>query len=580
MKKYLREYFYILGDKRIKLALIVTLFILSSLLELIGIGLIGPFMGAIISPDDSSGFGPFVMLKNYFSYDTKDFILVLGGGIIGVFYIKGFSAYWVHKSIVRFSFEHQAFIISKLMKAYQNMPYEMHLLRNSSSIINVISGHVRFYTEMTLMASLKLASECIIFLSIIILLAITNFWATSMLGVLILIIFLAYDALVKKPFHNAGRETAISSENVIKGVNEGIGGLKEITILGKKNYFHRKVKQAAYRYAEYAAKAQAMQNIPRYMLESAVISFVITFAIYSLYTKGNVASAMSVIGMFAVAAVRLMPSAYQMSVTFTNLRFSKHHMGELYQDLKDLDKYDGARETNKDKDNVEQRRFEKLTFQNVNYRYPESGTDTLEGLELEILKGDCIGIIGKSGSGKTTLIDIILGLLTPQKGKVSLNDMPLNESINSWYEMVAYIPQDIYLTDDSLKRNIALGIDDKNIDDEKINQAISMAQLTQVVGGLDDGVDTVLGENGVKLSGGQKQRVALARAIYHEREVIIMDEATSALDSETEKQVVTEINSLKGKKTLIIIAHRLSTVKNCNRIVTIANGKIVQEKLN
>lgn len=576
MNKYIQQYFYILGDKRIRLALIVGLFVFSSLLELIGIGLVGPFMGAIISPDTIMvGSGVFEGFKEHLPNNPKDFILFLGIGIICIFYIKGFTAYWVQKTIVKFSFDHQAHIISKLMKAYQSMPYEEHLRRNSASFINTVTGHTRFYTEMTLMASLKFVSELIIFVSILMLLTVTNVGATAMLGLLILVVFFIYDSLVKKSFKNAGRETAKSSENVIKGVNEGIGGLKEIRILGRAGYFHEKVKNAAYRYAKYGAKAQAMQNIPRYMLESAVISFVIIFAIYTLYTKDNIAGAMAIIGMFAVAAVRLMPSTYQMSVAFTSLRFSKHHMSELYQDLLDLREYGFHKtphELNLPKEFSE---FKELIISNVDYKYPETKSSAINELNLKILKGDCIGVVGKSGSGKTTLIDIVLGLLIPLKGEVLLNNVPMKECISSWYEMVAYIPQDIYLLDDTLRRNIALGINDEDINDTKIREAIHTAQLEHVVAGLHEGLDTILGENGAKLSGGQKQRVALARAIYHEREVIIMDEATSALDSETEEQVVSEINNLKGKKTLIIIAHRLSTVSNCNRIITINDGQIV-----
>ena len=581
MNKYIQHYFYILGEKRIRLVLIVVLFILASFLELIGIGLVGPFIGAIISPDNVNvDFGIFELFRKYLPDDTKGFILILGGGIISVFYIKGFAAYWVQRIIVKFSFNHQAYIISKLMTAYQSMPYENHLSRNSASLINTISGHIRLYTEQTLMASLKLVSELIIFCSIIVLLAATNIWATSILGVLILIVFFMYDFLVKESFQESGRRTAESSEEVIRGVSEGIGGLKEIRILGKNDYFHRKVKGAAYRYAEYGAKAQAMQNIPRYMLESAVVSFVIILAIYTLYTNGDVASALSVIGMFAVAAVRLMPSTYQMSIALTSLRFSKHHMNELYEDLLDLKKYSDSIKNEKDKFKNESHKFANLTLNKINYQYPEANSYAIKNLDLKISKGDCIGVIGKSGSGKTTLIDIVLGLLQPLNGEVLLNDVPIDKCLSSWHGMVAYIPQDIYLVDDSLRKNIALGVNDEDIDEDKVKNAINMAQLNHVVDGLPEGEDAILGENGIKLSGGQKQRVALARAIYHEREVIVMDEATSALDSETEEQVVAEINSLKGKKTLVIIAHRLSTIKNCNRIITIENGMITMDELN
>lgn len=578
VKNYLKKYFFVLGEKKRKFPIIIGCFILASMLDLLSIGLVGPFVASVISPTDVIGrFYLLGDLKQKYCPDNKDFVLALGVIIILAFYAKGVISYFVHKFIVKFSFGHQADMIKLLVSSYQSMDYEEVIEKNTSSLLNTVSGNVRVYVEMTLMSSLKLLSELFVFITVIYLLAITNISAMLLLGMLFVIVFVFYDKYAKKPFKLSGQMTALASESILRGIRECMGSIKEVKILNKRSFFFSRIGAAAEKYAEFGSKAQALQNIPRYLLESTVVSFVIVLAGYTVFSDFEPAQAMAVLGVFAVASVRLLPSVFQISVAFSNMRFSEHHLYELYDDLISLEKSHLKPKKEIFEDNYvdDGESFKSLKLECVSYQYPQSKKYAVSQLNFEIRKGECVGITGKSGSGKTTLIDIMLGLLTPKEGRVILNELPLSEHIDFWYKTVMYIPQTIFLIDDSIKNNIALG--EVEIDNSRLESAIISSQLDTVVKNLPHGVDTCIGEDGVKLSGGQRQRVALARALYHQREVIILDEATSALDAETEKQVVDEINQLKGKKTLIVIAHRFETLKYCDRIVEIQDGRLIEK---
>ena len=282
--------------------------------------------------------------------------------------------------------------------------------------------------------------------------------------------------------------------------------------------------------------------------------------------------------MFGVAALRLIPSANRISGAVISVRYGSFAMNELYRDVNETQNINldfpliGSHDL---KPKVSKFKFRKLEVKNISYLYPQADTDAISNLSMVVDSNQSIGIIGKSGSGKTTLINIILGLLTPQKGTVEVNGVPIKNDLRSWLDIVAYIPQDVFIFDDTIRRNIAMGVPDEKIDMEKLAQSIAVAQLKDVVNKLPDNIETIVGERGVRLSGGERQRLALARSFYHEREVIIMDEATAALDNETERQLVGAINEFKIHKTMIIIAHRLSTLKDCNIIYEVDNGRII-----
>jgi ABC-type bacteriocin/lantibiotic exporter with double-glycine peptidase domain len=345
-------------------------------------------------------------------------------------------------------------------------------------------------------------------------------------------------------------------------------------VLNIENYFYNSVVNNASKYANAAVNSSVIQSIPKVLLELILVVFIVLLVYFSILSGNKTDDLLPILGMFGVAAIRLAPSASQIINSVSNIRFGGHTVDTIYKDL--IVKSD-SQELFIDNSNTNtNEEFNSLQVKDVEFAYMSSDTPVLKNMSLEIKKGEAIGIIGTSGSGKTTLIDLMLGLLELKKGCILYNGKDITKSPSSWRAKVAYIPQNIFLTDESMRKNIALGVSDSKIDNNKVIESIRKSMLTDLLNTLPNGVDTILGENGVRLSGGQRQRIALARAFYHEREILIMDEATSALDNETEAEIVNEIKRLKGKKTIIIVAHRLSTIQHCDRIYRLGKGKVIE----
>ncbi len=544
------------------------------------IGIISPYISILTSPEKISEEKLWQSFNSLFGInEIHQSITVLSLLIVVLFIIKGVIAYWIQRKIVRYSMDKQSELVSKLMSAYQEMPYYFHIKRNSASLIQAITEHISNFSHQTLIASLRLISELIVLFLILILLSFTNFFAMIAVSFVLSVVYLLYDKIVKDKIHRAGQKAAETNEGIIKGVNQGIGGLKEIRIFGRENYFHNKVSDYAAEYAEVSSQYQALKIIPRYLFEISIVSLTIIFCIIIFNSGNNFVEYLPSLGMFAIAAMRLIPSANQISTAVTSMRFSVFSLNQLYDDLNEINKMSlnskimdikdrkGIRSANSN--------FSKIEIKEISYRYPDADSYALSDLSLNIEQGQSIGLIGQSGSGKTTLVNVLLGLLTPEKGVIEVDKIPINKNLRSWMNLIAYIPQDGFIIDDTIRRNIAFGIFDKEIDEKKMMESLQTAQLKNMVSELPKGLNNNVGENGMMLSGGERQRVALARSFYHEREIIIMDEATASLDNDTELQLVEAINEFKEGKTMIIIAHRLSTVKNCDIIYKLDQGRII-----
>ena len=316
-----------------------------------------------------------------------------------------------------------------------------------------------------------------------------------------------------------------------------------------------------------------ISSVPRYFLELIMIVFIVVIVVIYSFQEKELELVVPILTMFSIAAIRLFPTVNQIVGGISHIRFGRPVVALLYKDLKDAD-LNNFNYTTTIKN--EASKFESIELRNVSYTYPSRDLKVINDLSIKIKKGDSVGIIGPSGSGKTTLLDILLGLIEVDKGSVLFNGGDLNIHLQDWKSHVAYIPQNIFIIDDTIARNVALGVPDDKIDFNMLDNAINQSKLAELLNQMPDGLNTILGEDGVQLSGGQRQRVALARAFYHNRDILVMDEATSALDNETESEIVEEIKSLKGNKTLIVIAHRLSTVKHCDYIYKIEKGKITK----
>ena len=576
MKKfqYLRKILILLGEERRKLPKLFMFFFGVSVLDLAGLGLIGPYVALVINAQTSSG--PFKDFALFLGLPTESqkLLLLLSLLLFCVFLAKTIAAIGIHSMIIRFSEHQQARLRSFLMQAYQNLPYEDYLRRNSSEYIYNIQNLTQQFSEGVVLTGMRTLSDGIIAVAILGVLAWTDGLALLLLISLLGTMVFGYDLCLHRQVSGYGIKANQAATQVVKGIHEGVEGLKEIRILGQESHFHRIVHDEARKYSDYRARHQIISTIPRYSLEWLMVTFVVLLVIVFLISHLPLSSLIPTLSVFGLAAMRLLPMVNTLSYSLTSLRFHRDAVLRLHRDISQLQK---IRLAPSRIEPVSPASFEDLKLHGIRFRYPQATQDALIHLSLEIRAGESIGLIGTSGSGKTTLVDVLLGLLEPQDGEILYNGGSLSERLNEWCSQVAYLPQEVFLVDDTLRHNVALGVDDAKIDTPCLHKALQQARLQELVSQLPNGVNTRLGERGVRLSGGQRQRVALARAFYHGRSVLVLDEATSALDNKTEREIVSEIQKLKGEKTILVVAHRLTTVEHCDRIYRLERGRIIEE---
>ncbi|MEL7038727.1 MAG: ABC transporter ATP-binding protein [Cyanobacteria bacterium J06592_8] len=596
MVKYLSKILYVLPAKINSLILLIFSFILVSSLEAFGLGVIGPFMGLATQPDIIYEIPLLNFLYEKFSFQQeRDFVATVGCLIIVLFTVKSLVNWSVQVSVFRFSYEQKCELTKKLMKGYLTAPYTFHLRKNSAHIIQNIVNETKAFADRILIPFLNLTSNLIISLCLIGLLVITNITAIVVVLGILLPLFLLFNTF-KNNIKEWGRQGSLSNQEIIRYVNHGLGGIKETKVIGCESYFESKVVGQAHRFAQVMNKFYSYRLFPRILIETILIAFLVGLIVISILLGNDVQNLIPTLSVFALVAIRLVPALTNISNGVNVLRNSAHSLDRIYADLKELesvDIYKNHQTLTKSSYNsvksIDKKHSEKpfhtqsqlelrneIVLEGIRYRYPEAQTDSLQGISLSIAKGQSIAFIGKSGAGKTTLVDTLLGLLIPQEGDIKVDGQSIySDGLESWKKMVGYIPQSIFLTDDTIEKNIAFGVSEDLIDSQKIHKAMRDAQLLEVVEQLPNGLKTLVGERGVLLSGGQRQRVGIARALYHDREILVLDEATAALDNETENLVTQAINALQGSKTLILIAHRLSTVEKCNVIYEMERGKII-----
>jgi ATP-binding cassette, subfamily B, bacterial PglK len=576
--KYLREIIFLAGDDRKKIKWMALAFFLLSIFDLVGIGLIVPYIALIANPEifTQSNFYP-LFLSIGFSPTTDESLVALSYVLLTIFFLKTVSVIWINRTILRFCFKRGAKLRYFLMRSYQDLPYSEYTNRNSSEYIYNIQSLTNQYSQVILQSFLRLISDGAVGIMILILLAWSNGPAFVLLVFLLGGLVLLYDIFFRKRIHLFGKLSNDYSTKMLQGVHEGMEGLKEIRILGKEAFFYSVVKENAKKYSEVGAKSLIISTAPRYLLEFILVLFMVLLTLGAIILEQDSAKLLATFSMFGVASMRLIPSVNQVISGVTQLRFGRHSVSLLYSDMRKIDNLSKKNSFNNNSiDSNKQKSFESIALKNIDFSYLGKGDRVIKDISFKIKAGESIGIVGSSGSGKTTMVDLMLGLLNPNEGMVLYNDTPLKENLAQWHSQVAYLPQQIFLIDNTLRNNIALGVKEEEINNIMIDESLHQARLIELVKQLPNGVDTILGERGVRLSGGQRQRVALARAFYHQRSVLIMDESTSALDNETESEIVEEIKRLKGKKTVIVIAHRLTTVQHCDRIYRLDNGKIIE----
>ena len=588
MIKYFAKVWYILKGSRKKLPWLLLLFILSSVLEALGIGLIGPFLSIAQQPERIHE----IPLLNwvYLQLDlqsSSQFIPVLGLFIAVVFCLKSILYFFSEKNIFRFGFNQKGHLISKLFGVYLSVPYIFYLRKNTASIIKNTIVETENFTIQCLLPLLKAIANLTVVFVLVLLLATTDLLLFVIIIGIFLPTFLIFYKL-KKQFKKWGKQVSQSSQEIIRILNHGLGSVKDTRVIGCEPYFQEQMQQQVQKFANAATSAKSFQKLPRIVIETCLILFLVLFiSIYQIFFEQNLQDLISILAVFAVAAIRLIPAASISIQAMGQMQNASYSVDMLYLDLKEIEnqgeiKHPVHSSAIGNLDSYPSSVNPTLTFinhvelSNVVYRYPGTSKAALDNISLTIQKGQSIALIGKSGAGKTTLVDVILGLLELESGDILVDDVSIYKDIRSWQNLIGYIPQSIFLMDETIERNIAFGVPDYLIDAERMNKAIQAAQLTELIEQLPNGIKTTVGERGIRLSGGQRQRIGIARVLYHEREILVLDEATSALDNETEKLVSEAIKSLSGTKTMIIIAHRLTTVEHCDCIYLLEKGRLVK----
>ncbi|VEP12681.1 ABC transporter ATP-binding protein [Hyella patelloides LEGE 07179] len=580
MIKYLVKFLYILPASNSQLIILILLFIGVSILETFGISLIGPFISLSGNPDFITDNHILNQIYQYFGFqDQRRFIALLGLFIITVFCIKSLISWYVQSYVFIFASKQKVKLTNRLMHAYLYASYTFHLNKSSASIIHNIIGETQRFNVIihTFLISI---SNLIVILFLALLLGTTSSLALiSLLLMGLPLIFLLN--LFKQKVVRWGRMLSESNEEIIRSVNHGLGGIKETQVIGCEHYFEEQIDRQATIYADASGAFHSFKLCPRILIETLLVIFLVGFtSVFLLYSQQDIDRLTSVLSVFAIASIRLIPSITNLANGISKLQSSKFVLDKLYFDLQKLKST--KQESYQPKTIGSYQDKNTIVFRNqilldkISYCYPNVNELALKDISLRLKKGESIALIGKSGAGKTTLVDVILGLLIPQQGNITVDGDSIYDNLRSWQNMVGYIPQSIFLIEDTIRKNIAFGVPEDLIDYQKLYQAIKAAQLQELVDELPNGIETFVGERGVRLSGGQRQRIGIARALYHEREILVLDEATAALDNETESLVTEAIKSLSGQKTIIIIAHRLTTVEHCDRIYLMEKGKIIK----
>lgn len=574
MREYFKKIIYIFGDSYLSLALFFLMFLFSSLLELLGLSLIGPYVSIFIDPENSKKYLLFINDLLRINLSNKEFILLVSSFIFLVVVIKTILIVITNYKIVKFAMLKQHLIRSRIFEVYQNLNYESYTKRSSSEYVHNLQTLVSQYTNNILINGIKSISELVVASFIIIFLVYKDPYTFSLLLLFLVTLILLYDRIFRKKLKYFGKISNDSSDKMLQTISESISGFKELKILDKLDFFKQKMDSYSKTYGESFSVGIVLGNIPRYFFELILILFIITCIIYNTLINQNVTALLPIIAVFCFASIRLVPASNILSRFIVQLRFTKDCVERLYDDLKRA-KYT----SHKNWKSTEQFRFNKLQFIDVSFRYKNSSNAIFSSINFEISKGDKIGLTGKSGSGKSTLVDLFLGLLTPSEGSLLLNGEKTKYD-HLLTNVVAYLPQNYFLINDSIKRNIAIGEYDDSINIDKLRSAITKANLDHYVDTLPDGIDSIVEENGKNLSGGQKQRLVLARAFYFDREVFVLDESTSALDEETEISIVDELCLLDKSITLIFISHNFNTLRVCDKIYKVQDQDIIPISIN
>ncbi len=574
MSEAFRDFTYLLGPFRRRAVLVMFFLVGASVLDLCGIGLVWPYIVVLSQPELLEGQPIWEELKLALGLESnRSASMLLGALIVVIFYAKGYVHFRMHRYILYFGAEHYVYMVDRLSRLYQRAPYEFFIGRATTLLVRQLFN-AQLFANQGLIPALRICSELIVAVAVVALLAFINLAAVAILATILGALLWIYDRRFRGRSGELGNTLAQARTQMVTETRHVANTLKELRVLGTEPYFFERIRDTAEAIGRTASEHGIIRQLPRYVVDSAMVTFVVLIATVATMTPGGTETIVATLGVFGASAARLIPSINQLAVNANDIRFVREPSAALRKEMMALEQMD-ERSAQGLQAPPELQQFERLELRDVSFGYQGSDSEALRGVGLSIGAGESVGIIGTSGAGKTTLIDVLLGLLLPSGGTIEVNGLPMAENLRAWNDLVAYLPQDVQLIDGTVRDNVALGKPRADIDDDKVWRALDQARLRDYVESLPEGLDTIVGENGERFSGGQGARVALARAFYFERQVFVLDEATASLDHETEAEIVSEIQRLKGQKTVIVIAHRLSTVEHCDTLYRLEQGRIV-----
>lgn len=582
----LKKIAYLFDKKQlVQLVGLAVLILIGGTLETLGVSMMVPVVQAIMEPDKIMENELVGSIAAFFSIDSsRTLIIWMLGALIFLFVFK--NVYLLFQTYVQNTFvtRNRNRMISRVMREFLNRPYEDYLGADIPTVFRLTDSDIPNAFQLILVM-IQMTTEIVVAVSICIVLVV---WVSPLVSIGCGVLFLGMTLMITKvlkPRLNAiGKKNQAIQSRIAKWRIQSIYGLKDVKVLHREEFFVRNYYESGAVGANVARNYAVLNNTPRLLIESVFIAAMLSFILVFTLQGGDFTALFSQLAAFAAAAVRVMPATNRINTYLSEIAYAQPCLDYLYENLTENMKQDvnGSVTGLTGKQGEEKPPLvltDKIVLDHISFTYPNTDKPIFTDAHMEVKKGQSVGIMGPSGAGKSTIVDILLGLLHVQTGTITCDGRDIFENYPSWLAKVGYIPQSIYLIDESIRDNIAFGIDADKIDDQRIWEVLEEAQLKTFVEELPEGLDTTIGDRGVRISGGQRQRLGIARALYHNPEILVFDEATSALDGDTEAAVMEAVNSFHGKKTMVIIAHRLNTIAKCDVIYKVENEKITQTAL-
>lgn len=570
----------ILMDKKQKRSMLglLIMMVFAAFLETGAVMMVMAVVQMILDPASLEKGDTYKMICSILHLDnTVQFSVLAILFLIFLYIAKNSFQFILQKNLYKFVYSNQFKTASSLMKNFVKKDYEFYLNAETSVIQRSITADVSNMYAL-IMSVLQIASEVIVAIFLVVALAMQDIVMTIVIAVLLVVTLVVIKKIIKPIMNNTGKENQDYGAAMFACIAQTIQGIKDIKVAGKEQYFINEYCKVGEGYVKAMERFSLFNNTPKLLIETVCFAGLLGYIMVLIVTGADVSSMISLFAAFGIAAMRLLPAASRINNQMTSMAFNEPFFFNVSDNL--------VEETDDEHTDISYAVVAKeklpvtkaVTLEDITYHYPNSDKLIFDHASVSFPIGKSIGIVGTSGAGKTTIIDILLGLLKLQGGRVLADDVDIQTHYREWLVNVGYIPQMIFLLDADIRKNVAFGVPEEEIDDEKLWYALKEAQLDEFIKTLPDGVNTTVGERGIRLSGGQRQRIGIARALYNDPEVLILDEATSALDNDTEAAIMDSINRLHGRKTLIIIAHRLQTIEKCDMVFRVENGGIVKER--